>query len=78
MKLSELFTNADGHMSTTASVQFLGFVVLAGGLIYALVVGLDIAESLYKCLAMYCGGLTASKGIVTAYKSRGIADAKQG
>lgn len=34
-KFFELFTNSDGRASTTGFIQFFGFLVMAGVLIYA-------------------------------------------
>ena len=35
-KFFELFTNNDGRASTTGFIQFFGFLIMAGVLIYAL------------------------------------------
>ena len=61
----ELVTNADGRLSTTATVQMVGFVVLAAVLLVSVIYNRESASDLYMCFAAYCGGLTVSKGIVT-------------
>lgn len=69
MQVKQLFTNSDNRLSTTATIQFLGFVVLAGTLIYSVALGNTDTPDLYLYFAGYCGGLTATKGAVMAYKS---------
>lgn len=61
----ELVTNADGRLSTTATVQMVGFVVLAAVLLLSVLYNRESAADLYMWFAAYCGGLTISKGIVT-------------
>ena len=61
----ELVTNADGRLSTTATVQMVGFVVLAAVLLVSVIYNRESASDLYMWFAAYCGGLTVSKGIVT-------------
>lgn len=70
MKFSELITNNDGRLSTTTTVQFCGFVILAMVLVWATAIGSDYVSELYDSFAIYCGGLTVSKGAVHAYQSR--------
>lgn len=69
MKASQLITNSDGRLSTTATIQFFGFLVLAFSLIYSIALGNADTPDLYLYFAGYCGGLTASKGAVMAYQS---------
>ena len=61
----ELVTNADGRLSTIATVQMVGFVVLAAVLLVSVIYNRESASDLYMWFAAYCGGLTVSKGIVT-------------
>lgn len=70
-KFLELITNNDGRHSTTAFIQFIGFFVLAGVLIYAVYLNRAVSE-LYAIFATYCGGLVVSKGVVTAYKEKNL------
>lgn len=69
MKFKDFYTNSDGRGSTTAFVQFLGFFILAGALIYAIFLDRASASELYTTFAIYCGGLVATKGAVSAYKT---------
>lgn len=66
--IKQLFTNNDDRLSTTGTVQFLGFLVLAATLIYSVYMARDDVTDLYLYFAAYCGGLTATKGAVMAYK----------
>lgn len=69
-KLLELFTNVDGRASTTGFIQFFGFLVLAGVLVYSVYLGRDNATDLYLYFAFFCGGSAATKGAVMAYQSK--------
>lgn len=68
-RLIELVTNADGRLSTTATVQMVGFIVLAVVLLVSVLYNRESASELYMWFAAYCGGLTVSKGIVTTRQS---------
>lgn len=65
----ELVTNADGRMSTTGFIQFGGFLVLAGVLVWSVWLDRSTTGELYAWFATYCGGLTVTKGAVTAYRA---------
>ncbi len=69
--MRELFTNSDNRLSTTATIQFFGFIVLAGTLLYSVFLDGRHTSDMYFYFAMYCGGLTATKGAVSAYRDRG-------
>lgn len=69
MKITQLITNNDNRLSTTATIQVLGFLVLAGTLIYSVALGNADTPDLYLYFAGYCGGLTATKGAVMAYRA---------
>lgn len=69
MKAKELITNRDGRLSTTGFIQFIGFIVLAITLLYAVYLDRDASSEFYTIFAMYCAGLTVSKGAVTAYRA---------
>ncbi|PID62010.1 MAG: hypothetical protein CR974_03880 [Gammaproteobacteria bacterium] len=66
----QLISNADGRLSTTATVQLLGFVTLAAVMLYSVYLGRDYVPELFDTLALYCAGLTISKGAVTAYRDK--------
>lgn len=70
MKPSDLITSQDGRLSTTGTIQFLGFVVLASTLLWSVWLDRAASTELYQWFALYCGGLTVSKGAVTAYRAR--------
>lgn len=69
-KFSELFTNSDGRASTTGFIQFFGFIVMAGVLVYSVYLDRSISTDLYFYFACFCGGSAATKGAVMAYQSR--------
>ncbi|MCK8843112.1 DUF2644 domain-containing protein [Haemophilus influenzae] len=69
-KLLELFTNVDGRASTTGFIQFFGFLVMAGVLIYAVYLDRSTVTDLFFYFACFCGGSAATKGAVMAYQSR--------
>ncbi|MBS9777173.1 MAG: DUF2644 domain-containing protein [Gammaproteobacteria bacterium] len=70
MKAKELITNQDGRLSTTSTIQILGFLVLAGTLLYSVYKGNSDTSTLYLYFAAYCGGSATSKGFVSAYKNK--------
>ena len=61
-KLLELFTNVDGRASTTGFIQFFGFLVMAGVLIYAVYLDRSTVTDLFFYFACFCGGSAATKG----------------
>ena len=69
-KFFELFTNSDGRASTTGFIQFFGFIVMAGVLVYSVYLDRSISTDLYFYFACFCGGSAATKGAVMAYQSR--------
>nr|DAW76813.1 MAG TPA: Protein of unknown function (DUF2644) [Caudoviricetes sp.] len=68
-KFFELFTNTDGRASTTGFIQFFGFIILAGVLVYSVYLDREVSSDFYLYFALFCGGQVVSKGVVTAYKS---------
>ncbi|WP_308571067.1 DUF2644 domain-containing protein [uncultured Haemophilus sp.] len=68
-KFFELFTNNDGRASTTGFIQFFGFLVMAGVLIYAVYLDRSTVTDLFFYFACFCGGSAATKGAVMAYSS---------
>ncbi|OOF59307.1 DUF2644 domain-containing protein [Rodentibacter myodis] len=69
-KFTELFTNNDGRASTTGFIQFFGFLVMAGVLVYSVYLDRAITTDLYFYFACFCGGSAATKGAVAAYQAR--------
>lgn len=70
MKFSELITNDNGRLSTTAFIQFFGALLMA--LILAYSVYLDRANvgELFTTFALFCGGGVATKGFANAFSKR--------
>lgn len=75
-KFVELFTNNDGRASTTGFIQFFGFLVMAGVLVYSVYLDRAITTDLYFYFACFCGGSAATKGAVAAFQSRERAKAE--
>ncbi|KGQ36094.1 hypothetical protein JP34_00990 [Gallibacterium anatis] len=71
MKLSELITNADGRLSTTAFIQFFGAVLMAGVLTYCVYLDRSYTPELFMTFAIFCGGGVATKGFANAIKNKG-------
>lgn len=69
-KFFELFTNNDGRASTTGFIQFFGFLVMAGVLIYAVYLDRSSVTDLFFYFACFCGGSAATKGAVMAYQAK--------
>ena len=69
-KFFELFTNSDGRVSTTGFIQFFGFLVMAGGLIYAGYLARSTVNDVFFCFACFCGGSAATKGAVMAFQAK--------
>lgn len=68
MSVKELITNDDGRLSTTATIQFFGFL---GGLCVLLVsVWMDkpYVPELFSTFLFCCVGTAATKGAVSAFK----------
>lgn len=70
MKLSELFTNADGRVSTTGTIQFLTFIGLIGTLCYCVYLDRPYVPDLFSTLALFGVGGAATKGAVNAVQNR--------
>ncbi len=66
-KLLELFTNVDGRASTTGFIQFFGFLVMAGVLIYAVYLDRSTVTDLFFlfCLFLwrFCSHQRRSDGV---------------
>lgn len=66
--MKELFTNRDGRLSTTGTIQFFGFIAMAAVLAYSVYLDRPYVPELFGTFALFCGGLVATKGAVTAYR----------
>ncbi len=67
--MKQLITNDDDRLSTTATIQFFGFIAMTGVLAYSVYLNRAYVPELFSTFALYCGGLVVSKGAVSAYKS---------
>ncbi|MDO4434864.1 MAG: DUF2644 domain-containing protein [Cardiobacteriaceae bacterium] len=73
-KTIALISHRDGHLSTTKTIQTVGFVVLALLLMLSVLLNREQTSELYLIFASYCGGLTISKGVVSSYQQKGARD----
>ncbi|MCW9710895.1 DUF2644 domain-containing protein [Avibacterium sp. 21-586] len=71
MKLSELITNDNGRLSTTAFIQFFGAMLMAGILAYSVYLDRANVGELFTTFALFCGGGVATKGFANAIRKRG-------
>lgn len=65
-KLAELFTNADGRLSTTGFIQFFGAILMSGILCYCVYLDRAYVPELFMTFALFCGGGVATKGFANA------------
>lgn len=70
-KFAELFTNADGRLSTTGFIQFFGALLMAGILGYSVYLDRAYVPELFMTFALFCGGGVATKGFASALSQRG-------
>ncbi|QZP15694.1 DUF2644 domain-containing protein [Avibacterium paragallinarum] len=70
MKLSELITNDNGRLSTTAFIQFFGAVLMAFILAYSVYLDRPNVSELFTTFALFCGGGVATKGFANALNRR--------
>ncbi|TCJ95943.1 uncharacterized protein DUF2644 [Volucribacter psittacicida] len=66
MKLSELFTNDNGRLSTTGFIQFFGALLMAGILVFCVWLDRAYVPELFMTFAIFCGGGVATKGFANA------------
>lgn len=74
--MKQLITNADGRLSTTGTIQFFGFLAMTFVLAYSVYLDRHYVPELFTTFALFCGGLVASKGAVSAFKHRTEANTK--
>lgn len=70
MKLSELITNDNGRLSTTAFIQFFGALLMALILAYSVYLDRSNASEMFMTFAIFCGGGVATKGFANAVSRR--------
>ncbi|KGQ31912.1 DUF2644 domain-containing protein [Gallibacterium anatis] len=66
MKLTELITNDNGRLSTTAFIQFFGALLMAGILTYCVYLDRSYTPELFMTFAIFCAGGAATKGFANA------------
>ncbi|AIZ78773.1 MULTISPECIES: DUF2644 domain-containing protein [Actinobacillus] len=71
MKLSELITNDNGRLSTTAFIQFFGALLMAVILGYSVYLDRSNVAELFTVFAVFCGGGVATKGFANALGRKG-------
>lgn len=71
MKLTELITNDNGRLSTTAFIQFFGALLMAGILTYCVYLDRSYTPELFMTFALFCGGGVATKGFANAIGNKG-------
>lgn len=64
--LSQLITNQDGRLSTTAFIQFFGALLMAGILVFCVWLDRPYVAELFMTFAVFCGGGAATKGFANA------------
>ncbi|MDP8080230.1 DUF2644 domain-containing protein [Phocoenobacter skyensis] len=68
MRLSELFSNSDGRLSTTAFIQFFGALLMSGILAFSVYMDRAYVPELFMTFAIFCAGGAATKGFANAIK----------
>ncbi|WP_439258291.1 DUF2644 domain-containing protein [Lonepinella sp. BR2271] len=66
MAMKELITNADGRLSTTATIQFFGFVAAVGVMLYSVYMDKAYVPELFSTFLFACVGTAATKGVANA------------
>ena len=66
-KMSDLITNADGRLSTTAFIQFFGALLMAGILVFCVWLNRSYVPELFTTFALFCA---ATKGFANAMQNR--------
>lgn len=71
MKLTELITNDNGRLSTTAFIQFFGSILMSIVLCYCVYLDRSYTPELFMTFALFCGGQVATKGFANAIGNKG-------
>ena len=66
MKFSDLFSNSDGRLSTTAFIQFWGALLMSGILCYSVYLDRSYVPELFMTFAIFCAGGAATKGLANS------------
>lgn len=70
MKITELITNDNGRLSTTAFIQFFGALLMAIILAYSVYLDRANVAELFMTFAIFCGGGVATKGFANALQQK--------
>ena len=70
MKISELITNDNGRLSTTAFIQFFGALLMSLILGYCVYLDRTYVPELFMTFAIFCGGGVATKGFANALQNK--------
>lgn len=68
MQFTELISNHDGRLSTTATIQFFGFVGALFVLLFAVLMDKPYVPELFSTFLFACVGTAATKGAVSAFR----------
>ncbi|WP_439235158.1 DUF2644 domain-containing protein [Lonepinella koalarum] len=66
MSVKELISNHDGRLSTTATIQFFGFVAAVGVMLYSVYMDKSYVPELFSTFLFACVGTAATKGVANA------------
>ncbi|OYQ90433.1 hypothetical protein B9T10_03685 [Wohlfahrtiimonas chitiniclastica] len=70
MKVNELFTNDNGRLSTTNTIQMMSAITLCGGFFAAMFFDLHVPSELAFIIASMATLTATSKGLVTMRKDK--------
>ncbi len=66
--MKELISNSDGRLSTTATIQFFGFLASLLVMIYSVYMDKPYVPELFSTFLFACVGTAATKGAVSVFK----------
>ncbi|ASU16902.1 MULTISPECIES: DUF2644 domain-containing protein [Pasteurellaceae] len=66
--MKDLISNGDGRLSTTATIQFFGFLASLIIMIYCVYMDKPYVPELFSTFLFACVGTAATKGAVSAFK----------
>ncbi|MCL7726142.1 MULTISPECIES: DUF2644 domain-containing protein [Pasteurellaceae] len=71
MAVKELISNEDGRLSTTATIQFFGFLACLIVMLYCVWLDKPYVPELFSTFLFACVGTVATKGVANAMKRGG-------
>ncbi|MDP8173681.1 DUF2644 domain-containing protein [Pasteurella skyensis] len=69
--MKQLITNRDNRISSSKTIQALGFIVLSASLIYCIYLDRSCVPELFNSFALFCGSIAISKKASNAYMYKG-------